>query len=151
MKKIALFIIAILIMGFQSSISNAEGDLFDTKTAAALFDKGMQHLNGKKLDEAAGAFEESLAIAPDPRTYYFLGYTYYLKGKTGDEDSRKKSIENFESAYELDPSFTPTRYQPSDKTEPAKPDQEQPAQKKLLETNAPASPAAVAVSQQKPQ
>jgi tetratricopeptide (TPR) repeat protein len=149
MKKIIFLVMVLTVFTFQTGLSAAEEDVFDTKAASALYEKGLNHLNNKKLDEAVTAFEDSLSIAPDARTYYFLGYAYYLKGKSGDDESRKKSIESFEQAYELDPSFTPTKCEHAGKIEPAKPEQEipKPEQKPLPEANTPTPATAVPVPQ----
>ena len=84
MKKVIFLVLAVAVFIFQDGLSAAQEDLFDTKAAGALYAQGMNHLRAKKLDEAITALEESLSIAPDARAYYFLGYAYYLKGKTGD-------------------------------------------------------------------
>lgn len=102
-----LFLTAFSLCGNTSAFSADE--LFDTKTAAKHTEKGIEHLKEKDLDAAIKEFEESVAINPDAEAYYFLGYTYYLKGKTGDGESRKRSKENFEKAYELNPNFSPSR------------------------------------------
>jgi tetratricopeptide (TPR) repeat protein len=104
-----------LIAGPLCSKSDAAEELFDTKAAADLLEKGISHLKTRNIDAAVNALEESVSIAPEAEAYYYLGYAYYMKGRTtGDNESRKKSIESFEKAYELDPDFTPSRYKPSD-------------------------------------
>jgi tetratricopeptide (TPR) repeat protein len=125
MKRLVILILAVVgLLSVQIGSAVAEEELFDTKAASALFDKGMEHLRAMKLNEAIQDFEESLSFAPEARTYYFLGYTYYLKGKTGDAESRKQAIESFDKAYELDPTFTPNKSDlsvpeaPGEKTEP---------------------------------
>ena len=95
-----------------ANIAFAEEELFDTKEANSYFEQGIKYLQTKKLDSAVTALEESVSIAPNAEAYYFLGYAYYLKGRSGDAESRKKAIENFENAYELEPGFTPTKYKP---------------------------------------
>jgi tetratricopeptide (TPR) repeat protein len=102
-----LFLTAFFLYGNTSAFSADE--LFDTKAAAQHTEKGIEHLKGKDLDAAIKEFEASVAINPDAEAYYFLGYTYYLKGKTGDGESRKLSRENFDKAYELNPNFSPSR------------------------------------------
>lgn len=94
----------------------AADDLFDTATASKHIDQGLALLKAKKFDRAINEFEEAATINPDAEAYYYLGYAYYLKGRSGDEASRKKSRENFAKAYEIDPNFSPTRLKP---TEPA--------------------------------
>ncbi len=84
-------------------------ELFDTKAAAEHTEKGIEYLKGKNLDASIKELEESVAINPDAEAYYFLGYAYYLKGKAGDSESRKRSKESFDKAYELNPGFTPSR------------------------------------------
>ena len=93
----------------------AEEELFDTKAAEQHIEKGIAHLKAKNYDAAITEFEESSAIVPEAESYYYLGYAYYMKGRTkGDGDSRKRSMENFEKAYEIDPNFTPTRFKPAE-------------------------------------
>lgn len=128
MQRIAfylLFLTALSLCGNTSAFSADE--LFDTKAAAEHTEKGIEHLKGKDLDAAIREFEESVAINPDAEAYYYLGYTYYLRGKTGNGESRKLSRENFDKAYELNPNFSPSRL-----AEPAATEQKQ----------APAPPAA---------
>jgi len=91
-------------------------ELFDTATATKHMEQGIAFLKAKKYDAAATEFEESAAVNPDAEAYYYLGYTYYLKGRKGDETSRKKSREDFDKAYEINPNFSPSRFKP---TEPA--------------------------------
>ena len=144
MKRVIFLIMAVAVIIFQNGLSAAaQEDLFDTKAAGALYEQGMNNLRGSKLEEAIAAFEESLSIAPDARTYYFLGYAYYLKGKTGDIDSRKKSLESFEQAYELDPNFTPAKYEHTENMDPIKPEQQspEPEQNPIPESNVPDHPA----------
>jgi tetratricopeptide (TPR) repeat protein len=100
------------LMSFMPAV--AEEDLFDTKAASAYLEKGIGHLRSQKYDAAINELEESVAIAPEAEAYYYLGYAYYMKGRSGDSDSRKKSIENFDKAYELNPNFSPNRFKPSE-------------------------------------
>ena len=150
MKKVIFLVMAAAVILFQDNLSAAQEDLFDTKAAGALYEQGMNHLRSNKLEEAITAFEESLSIAPDARTYYFLGYAYYLKGKSGDIDSRKKAMESFEQAYELEPDFSPTKYEHAEKIEPIKPEQQSPKaeQNPLPESNVPENPAPAPAAQQ---
>ncbi|HEY6011474.1 MAG TPA: tetratricopeptide repeat protein, partial [Nitrospirota bacterium] len=93
----------------------AEEELFDTKAAEKHLDQGVGHLKTKNYDAAINDFEEAAAILPEAEAYYYLGYAYYMKGRTqNDSDSRKKSMENFEKAYEIDPNFTPNRFKPAE-------------------------------------
>jgi len=115
----------------------AEDDLFDTKAATAHREKGLAALKAKNYDAAVAEFEESASISPEAEAFYYLGYAYYLKGRAGDEESRKLSLENFDKAYEIDPNFTPTRFKPEppptqenvqqQEPAPAQPPTEQPA------------------------
>ncbi len=154
MKKILVLMMVLVNLSFAvATIARGEEELFDTKTASALFDQGMENLRGKNLDKAIDAFEESVSVAPEARAYYFLGYAYYLKGKEGDSESRKKSIENFEKAFELDPVFTPNKNKPGEQPPSGqeKKSEQQPSSaapsKPLLETSQPGDTFA---KQQKP-
>ena len=115
MKKIivTLFAFAIGMMIFASN-GPAE-DLFDTAAASRLLEKGFDHLAKKNYDAAINVFEDSASIEPSAEAFYYLGYSYYMKGKVrNDPRSRKKAINSFDKAYELDPNFTPTRIEPED-------------------------------------
>lgn len=94
--------------------ANAEEELFDTKTAEKHIEQGIAYLKANNYDAAINEFEESTAVLPDAESFYYLGYAYYMKGRKQDGESRKKSMENFEKAYELDPNFTPTRFKPAE-------------------------------------
>ncbi len=109
-----------LIAGIPAFILAADEDLFDTKEAAVHLEKGISYLKNKKYDAAIKELDDAASINPDAESYYYLGYAYYMKGKTGDAESRKKSIECFDKAYELNPAFTPSRFKPmeSGKTVP---------------------------------
>ena len=108
----ALVLIAVLgITGFSAY---AADELFDTTAAAKHLEQGLTYLKAKKIDAAIGEFEESAAILPEAEAYYYLGYAYYLKGRSGDGESRTLSRENFEKAYEIDPNFSPTRLKPTE-------------------------------------
>lgn len=85
----------------------AQDELFDTNAAAAHVEKGLVLLKANKHDTAIVEFEKAVDIYPDAEAYYYLGYTYYLKGKKNDAPSMKKSRENFDKAYEIDPEFAP--------------------------------------------
>lgn len=107
MKKAAIMIA--VVFAVSATVVIASEDAFDTKAAAIHMEKGISFLKSKKYDEAISEFDKAATILPEAEPYYFLGYAYYLKGRTGDEDSRKKAMENFEKAYELDPNYTPSR------------------------------------------
>jgi len=114
-KIVMAFFITILACLVATPSHSAE-ELFDTATATKHLEKGISFLKAKKYDAAIGEFEQSAEVNPDAEAYYYLGYTYYLKGRKGDEASRKKSRENFDKAYEINPNFSPSRFKP---TEPA--------------------------------
>jgi len=116
----ALFITAI-ITGI-GIVSYAADELFDTKTAAEHMAKGIAHLKAKQYDAAIDELEKSASVYPEAETFYYLGYAYYMKGRKGDGENRKKAMENFDQAYELDPNFTPTGLWPA-KPLPPKPEQ----------------------------
>jgi tetratricopeptide (TPR) repeat protein len=111
MRKLLIMIVFLtaIITAIQM-VSYAADELFDTKTATEHLEKGIEHLKAKQYDAAIGEFEESASVNPGAEAFYYLGYAYYMKGRKGDEESRKKSMENFEQAYEIDPNFTPTRF-----------------------------------------
>ncbi len=111
-RMVILLVSAVVLTGIQ--FAYAEEDLFDTKAAAAHVEKGIAHLKEKRYDAAVKELEEAVTINPDAEAYYYLGYAYYMKGKKGDAESRKKSVESFDKAYELDPSFTPSRFKPTE-------------------------------------
>ncbi len=105
----------------------AEEELFDTKAASQHLDQGVAYLKAKNFDAAISEFETSAGINPDAEAYYYLGYAYYLKGRTGDEESRNKSRENFERAYEIDPNFSPSRFKPTEQVPAHVKEPEEPA------------------------
>ena len=117
----------------------AAEELFDTATAAKHLEQGIVFLKAKKFDPAIKEFEEAATVNPDAEAYYYLGYAFYLKGRSGDEESRKKSRDNFEKAYEINPNFSPTRYKPAEpaKTKGQPQNQEQPVETQIT----PAQPA----------
>ncbi len=137
---IILFLWAVTVV--TPLMSLAADDLFDTKAAADHLEKGIAHLKAKQYDAAVAELEESASINPNAEAYYYLGYAYYMKGRTGDGENRKNAMENFEQAYEIDPSFTPTRYKPAEAL-PDKPEQ------KNIETRQ--VPASGASSQHEPE
>ena len=107
-------IVAMLAAVSLPAVAVAEQELFDTKAAAAHIEKGIHLLKSKKTDAAIQEFEEAVAAAPEAEAYYLLGYAYYVKSKSGDEDARQKSIENFETAYQINPNFTPNKFKPAE-------------------------------------
>jgi tetratricopeptide (TPR) repeat protein len=109
-----LVLVLTIVLSIISTSGYAAEELFDTKTAEKHIEQGIAYLKAKNFDAAISEFEESSVIYPDAEAYYFLGYAYYLKGRSGDGDSRKKSMENFEKAYEMDPNFSPTRFKPAE-------------------------------------
>jgi len=115
---IVIFIVSAFISISAAPAVSAE-DPFDTATATKHVEQGVAFIKAKKYDAAVREFEEAAAINPDAESYYYLGYTYYLKGRSGNEDSRRKSRENFDKAYEIDPNFSPTRYKPGEPVRPA--------------------------------
>ncbi len=116
MKKILILLAigAVLVAGIPAFGLAADEELFDTKAAAAHLEKGVTYLKDKKYDAAIKELDEAASINPDAEAYYYLGYAYYMKGKKGDAESRKKSIECFDKAYELNPRFTPSRFKPAE-------------------------------------
>ena len=111
-KERVLTLVLTAILGIISISAFAADELFDAKTAEKHIEQGIAFLKAKNFDAAINEFEESSVILPDAEAYYYLGYAYYLKGRSGDTESRKLSLENFEQAYEIDPNFSPTRFKP---------------------------------------
>jgi tetratricopeptide (TPR) repeat protein len=109
-----LVLVLTIILSIISTSGYAAEELFDTKTAEKHIEQGIAYLKAKNFDAAISEFDEASVILPDAEAYYFLGYAYYLKGRSGDADSRKKSMESFEKAYEIDPNFSPTRFKPAE-------------------------------------
>jgi len=114
MRKTLVLVVICLLLSAITAVASAEEELFDTKAAAVHLEKGLAQLRAKNLDAAIEELEESVSIDPDAEAYYYLGYAYYLKGRSGDAASRKKSIDNFDKAYELDPNFSPNRHKPAE-------------------------------------
>ena len=107
-------IVALMACCYLPAAAVAEEELFDTKAAAAHIEKGVHLLKAKDIDAAIEEFEEAVASAPEAEAYYLLGYAYYIKGKTGDEDARQKAVENFNMAYEINPNFSPNKFKPAE-------------------------------------
>jgi tetratricopeptide (TPR) repeat protein len=115
MKIKPILVVSVLMLFVMVPLlGQAEEELFDTKAATQHLDQGITYLKAKKFDAAISEFETAADINPDAEAYYYLGYAYYLKGRTGDEESRNKSRENFERAYEIDPNFSPARFKPTE-------------------------------------
>ena len=115
--NIAWILIAMMVIAFAPAGWAADEEpLFDTKAAAAGLEKGLGLVKAKKYDAAIQLFEEAAATNPDveAEAYYYAGYAYYLKSKSGDEDSRQKSIEYFDRAYEINPNFSPNKFKPTE-------------------------------------
>ena len=129
----SLIVVLMIMVSMVAAPAFPADELFDTATASKHIERGISFLKAKDFDAAIKEFDESATIAPEAEAYYYLGYAYYMKSRKMDGESRRMSLDNFEKAYEIDPNFTPTRYQPS---EPAPP-----------QTTAP-SPAAVPVAPQ---
>lgn len=122
MKPILLMaVIALLVI--IPLLGLAEEELFDTQAANQHLDQGIAYLKMKNFDAAIREFDASADINPDAEAYYYLGYAYYLKGRTGDGESRSKSRENFERAYEIDPNFSPSRFKPAEQVQVKQPEQ----------------------------
>jgi len=143
---VILLVSAVVLAGVQLAYAGEE--LFDTKAAAAHVEKGITHLKEKKYDAAIKELEEAVTINPDAEAYYYLGYAYYMKGRKGDAESRKKSVECFDKAYELNPSFTPSRFKPTEAGEA----KQKPKSTETEQAPAPAAPSQPAkpASEQQP-
>lgn len=113
-KSLIMMLLITAIITEMQIVSYAADELFDAKTAAQHMAKGIAHLKAKQYDAAIDELSESASVYPEAEAFYYLGYAYYMKGRKGDGESRKNAMENFEQAYELDPNFTPTRYQPEE-------------------------------------
>ena len=116
-RKIACILTIMMVIAFAPASRAAEEEpLFDTKAATADLEKGLGLVKAKKYDEGIQLFEEAAATNPDveAEAYYYAGYAYYLKSKSGDEDSRQKSIEYFDRAYEINPNFSPNKFKPAE-------------------------------------
>lgn len=142
---VILLVSAVVLAGVQ--LAYAEEELFDTKAAAAHVEKGITHLKEKTYDAAIKELEEAVTINPDAEAYYYLGYAYYEKGRKGDAESRRKSVECFDKAYELNPGFTPSRFKPAEAGE-AKHEPKSTAPGQSPAPSAPSQPAEQAPEQQ---
>jgi tetratricopeptide (TPR) repeat protein len=108
-KVLAVMCMVMLSVSCLAASTFAEDELFDTKAATEHMEKGIKLLAAKNYDGAIEELEEAVATAPSAESYYALGYAYYMKGKSGDEESRQMAVENFEQAYDLDPNFSPNK------------------------------------------
>ncbi len=114
MREMISGVLLVLLVMVSSPVMAADEELFDTKAAIELREKGKQLLNTRKYDAAIETLEEAVDTAPDAEAYYLLGYAYSMKGKAGDEESREKAKEYFEEAYQLNPSFSPSKFKPGE-------------------------------------
>jgi tetratricopeptide (TPR) repeat protein len=146
-NKIVLACFITILACMVAAPAHSTEELFDTATATKHLEKGISLLQAKKYDAAIGEFEESAEVNPDAEAYYYLGYTYYLKGRKGDEASRKKSRENFDKAYAINPNFSPSRFKPA---EPA-PAKETMQKQEPAEAPTPAAQTAEPATPQPPQ
>ncbi len=124
-KNRILVLVLSIALGLAPLTAHSAEELFDAKEAADHIEKGIAYLKAKNYDAAINEFEESASISPEAEAYYYLGYAHYMKGRTQDGEDRKKSLENFNNAYEIDPNFTPSRYKPPETIETAKPQQKE--------------------------
>lgn len=113
-KRISVILCALLALIISPSATYAAEELFDTKAAEVHIEKGIKGLKAGRYDSAVQEFEAASEIQPDADVFYYLGYAYYMKGKDGDEESRKKAMENFEKAYEINPNYTPSGFKPEE-------------------------------------
>jgi tetratricopeptide (TPR) repeat protein len=104
-----IMFIIIMMLCILPGLGHAEDELFDTKAAAALVNKGVADLMVGHYNAAIEALEESVGIDPQAPAFYYLGYAYYMKSKKSNGENRTKAMENFDKAYELDPNFTPVK------------------------------------------
>ena len=117
MRGIIASVLVLMLLSIAAlAVQAAEEELFDTKGAAASVDKGLSLLKQKKYDAAVEAFEEAAAMSPDieAEALYYAGYACYLKGRSGDEDARQRSVEFFDRAYEINPNFSPNKFKPAE-------------------------------------
>lgn len=136
MRILCYQLLVITLLSFAAApLISAEEELFDTKTATEHLEKGLSYLKARNYRSAVTELEESITYAPDAEAYYYLGYAYYLVGRSGDAESRKKSMECFDKAYELNPGFTPTRYRTEEVPQGAQ-------QKEIVSHQSGSSPAA---------
>ena len=110
MEKIrSIVFVAIMMLCILPGLAHAADELFDTADATELVNKGVSALMVGHYDAAIEALEESVNIDPQAPAFYYLGYAYYMKSKKSGGENRTRAMENFDKAYELDPSFTPVK------------------------------------------
>jgi len=117
MRGIIASVLVLMLLSIAApAVYAAEEELFDTKGAAASVEKGLSLVRQKKYDAAVEAFEEAAALSPDieAEALYYAGYASYLKGRSGDEDARQRSVEFFDRAYEINPNFSPNKFKPTE-------------------------------------
>jgi tetratricopeptide (TPR) repeat protein len=117
MRGIITSVLVLMLLSIVApAVYAAEEELFDTKGATASVEKGLSLIKQKKYDAAVEAFEEAAAISPDieAEALYYAGYACYLKGRSGDEDARQRSVEFFDRTYEINPNFSPTKFKPAE-------------------------------------
>jgi tetratricopeptide (TPR) repeat protein len=117
MRGIIASVLVLMLLSIAApAVYAAEEELFDTKGAAASIEKGLSLVKQKKYDAAVEVFEEAASMSPDieAEALYYAGYACYLKGRSGDEDARQRSVEFFERAYEINPNFSPNRFKPTE-------------------------------------
>ena len=115
-RTISLILMVSLVAAVIPVLASAEEELFDSKAAAAAIEKGIKLIKAKQYDNAVEAFEDAAATSPDieAEALYYAGYACYLKGKSGDEDARQRSVEYFDRAYEINPNFSPNKFKPTE-------------------------------------
>ncbi|MFA5073295.1 MAG: hypothetical protein WC539_05300 [Nitrospirota bacterium] len=134
MKLIPAFIISLCLMIGAAVPAFSAEELFDTEASSKHISEGRALLHQKKFDAAIQQFEAASEINPNAESFFYAGYAYYLKGRNGNEESLKKSRENFDKAYELDPGFSPLR---TPAAEPMQGRENAPASQKPPQTIAP--------------
>ena len=143
----SLIVVLMIMASMVAAPAFPADELFDTATASKHIERGISFLKVKDFDAAIKEFDESATIAPEAEAYYYLGYAYYMKSRKMDGESRRMSRDSFEKAYEIDPNFTPTRYQPS---EPAPPQTAAPSPATAPAAPQPAAQQPPAAEQPKP-
>jgi tetratricopeptide (TPR) repeat protein len=117
MRGIVASVLVLMLLSIAApAVYAAEEELFDTKGAATSIEKGFSLVKQKKYDAAVEMFEEAASMSPDieAEALYYAGYACYLKGRSGDEDARQRSIEFFDRAYEINPNFSPNKFKPTE-------------------------------------
>jgi len=116
MRKALAVVLAVLLAAVTGTTLYAaeEEPLFDVEAGTEHLQNGNKLIAARNYDAAIEEYEEAVSAAPSAEAYYRLGYAYYLKGRSGDEDARQLAIENFEMAYDMDPNFSPNVYGPAE-------------------------------------